>query len=248
LGYPLIVIPAIDLKDGKCVRLAQGDFNRVNLYAEDPVAIAKQWQSEGAPRIHVVDLDGSLAGLPKNKEVVKRIVEAIDIPIQIGGGIRDIETIETYLAMGVKWVILGTMAIRNPLLVETACKNFQGHIIVGIDAKNGRAAIQGWTLQTDQSPVGLAKLYEGFGLEAIIYTDIKRDGMEVGVNVEATKRLSQSVNVPVIASGGVSGMQDIENLMEAEPFGVMGVIVGKALYTGALSLERAIALTQKGRG
>jgi phosphoribosylformimino-5-aminoimidazole carboxamide ribotide isomerase len=243
----LIVIPAIDLKDGKCVRLVQGDFNRINLYAENPVDTAKQWQDKGAQRIHLVDLDGSLAGLPKNKEVIKKIIKAIDIPVQIGGGIRDIKTIDMYLEIGVQWVILGTMAIKDHLLVKDACENYKGHIILGIDAKNGQVAIQGWTLQTDQSPVGLAKFYEGFGLEAIIYTDIKRDGMEIGVNVETTKHLAQYVNVPVIASGGVSGIQDIEKLMDVESVGIMGVIVGKALYTGALSLEEAIYLTSRGK-
>lgn len=244
----MIIIPAIDLKDGKCVRLIQGDFNRVNLYDENPVDIAKQWQSKGSQRIHIVDLDGSLAGLPRNMEIIKNIVKEIDIPVQIGGGIRNIETIDMYLEMGVQWVILGTMAIKDHSLIKKACENYKGHIILGIDAKNGQVAIQGWTEKTDQSPVALAKFYEGFGLEAIIYTDIKRDGMEIGVNVEATKHLSQSVSVPVIASGGVSGIQDIEKLMDVESVGIIGVIVGKALYTGALSLEKAISLTKRTNG
>ncbi len=240
----MIIIPAIDLKDGRCVRLAQGDFRRVTVYSEDPVEIAKKWQENGAERIHVVDLDGSLAGSPQNNDVIQKIVEEIDIPIQVGGGIREIKTIETYIGIGVHWVILGTMALRDMRFVTEACAAYSGRIILGIDANDGKVAVQGWTEQTSESAIDIARRYEGYGLAAIVYTDIKRDGMEAGVNIEATRNLAQIVRIPVIASGGVSSMQDIERLREAEKYGITGVIIGKALYSGAISLKEAIKLSK----
>ena len=240
----MIIIPAIDLKDGRCVRLAQGDFKRVTVYSEDPVEIAKKWQENGAERIHVVDLDGSLAGSPQNNDVIQKIVEEIDVPIQVGGGIREIKTIETYIGIGVHWVILGTIALRNMRFVREACDAYSGRIILGIDANDGKVAVQGWTEQTSESAIDIARRYEGYGLAAIVYTDIKRDGMETGVNIEATRNLSQLVKIPVIASGGVSSMQDIERLREVEKYGISGVIIGKALYSGAISLKEAIKLSK----
>jgi len=240
----VIIIPAIDLKDGRCVRLAQGDFRRVTVYSDDPVGMARRWRENGAERIHVVDLDGSLSGSPRNAEVIRRIVEEAGLPIEVGGGIRDIKTVETYLGMGVSWVILGTVALRNREFVREACNSYKGKIIVGVDANDGKVAIQGWTEQTEISAIETARSYEGYGLAALIYTDIKRDGMETGVNIEATANLARSVNIPVIASGGVSNLDDIKRLREVERFGVIGVIVGRALYSGAISLEEAISIAR----
>jgi len=240
----VIIIPAIDLKDGRCVRLEQGDFRRVTVYSDDPVGIAKKWRGNGAERIHVVDLDGSVSGSPKNADVIRDIVEECGLPIEVGGGIRDMKTIEAYISMGVKWVILGTMALRDKDFVREACDAYKGGIILGIDANDGKAAIRGWTERTSESAVDIAKGYEGYGLAAIVYTDIKRDGMGTGVNIEATRDLAQSVGIPVIASGGVSSVEDIHRLHEIEKFGVMGVIIGRALYSGAVSLEEAISLSK----
>ena len=236
----MIVIPAIDLKDGKCVRLAQGDFGRVTVYADDPVAMACNWQEQGAQRLHLVDLDGSLAGAPKNSASIRDILKAVSLPVEVGGGIRNRAIIEDYLAMGVSWVILGTAALREEQFVREVCRAYEGRIILGIDAKDGQVAIQGWTENTSTSPVSLAQRYEDEGLAAIIYTDIKRDGVGTGVNVEATKALARAVNIPVIASGGVAGAEDITRLLDVEEFGVAGVIVGKALYSGALTLAEAL--------
>jgi phosphoribosylformimino-5-aminoimidazole carboxamide ribotide isomerase len=240
----MVIIPAIDIKNGLCVRLLQGNFNQVTVYSEDPVEVAKQWQEQGAERIHIVDLDGSLAGVPRNRDIIQRIVTVVEVPVQVGGGIRDMRTIETYLEMGVQWLILGTMALKDRKFVADACSTFRGRIILGIDAKDGKIAIQGWTEQTSMPAAETAKSYEGYGLAAIVYTDIVRDGMETGVNVEATKHVAKTVEIPVIASGGVSGISDIERLLEIEKSGVIGVIIGKALYTGAISLKDAIQMSK----
>jgi phosphoribosylformimino-5-aminoimidazole carboxamide ribotide isomerase len=202
------------------------------------------WQQQGAERIHIVDLDGSLAGVPRNREIIRDIVKAVGASIQVGGGIRDMRTVETYLEMGVARVILGTVALRDRDFVADACRAFEKKIILGIDAKDGEIAVQGWTEQTAMSAVETAKSYEGYGLDAIVYTDIRRDGMEAGVNAEATRALAEAVNIPVIASGGVSGMSDIEKIIEVEASGIVGVIIGKALYTGAISLTDAITRTK----
>jgi phosphoribosylformimino-5-aminoimidazole carboxamide ribotide isomerase len=240
----MIVIPAIDLKDGKCVRLEQGLMDRDTVFNDNPGAQAKAWQDQGAELLHIVDLDGAFAGEPKNRSAIEAIVKAITIPSQLGGGIRDIATIEAYLALGLSRVIIGTAAQRNPELVREACLKFPGQIVVGIDAKNGMVAVQGWAELTDITAIDLAKKFEGFGVSAIIYTDISRDGMLQGPNLEATRALAEAVSIPVIASGGVSSLKDIENLMAIESSGVTGVITGKAVYTVAIKLAEAVALTR----
>jgi phosphoribosylformimino-5-aminoimidazole carboxamide ribotide isomerase len=240
----MIVIPAIDLKEGKCVRLEQGLMDKDTVFNDNPGAQARAWQDQGAELLHIVDLDGAFAGEPKNRSAIEAIVKAISIPAQLGGGIRDIATIEAYLSLGLSRVIIGTAAQRNPELVREACERFPGQIVVGIDAKNGMVAVQGWAEVTDVTAVELARKFEDFGVSAIIYTDISRDGMLQGPNLEATKALAEAVKIPIIASGGVSSLKDIENLMAIESSGVTGVITGKAVYTGAIKLSEAIALTK----
>jgi phosphoribosylformimino-5-aminoimidazole carboxamide ribotide isomerase len=241
----MIVIPAIDLKEGKCVRLEQGLMDKDTVFNDNPGAQARAWQDQGAELLHIVDLDGAFAGQPKNRDAIESILNAITIPAQLGGGIRDIATIEAYLSLGLSRVIIGTAAQRNPELVREACTRFPGRIVVGIDAKNGMVAVQGWAELTGITAVDLARKFEGFGVSAIIYTDISRDGMLQGPNLEATKALAEAVSIPVIASGGVSTLKDIENLMMIESSGVSGVITGKAVYTGAIQLNEAIALTKR---
>jgi phosphoribosylformimino-5-aminoimidazole carboxamide ribotide isomerase len=236
----LVIIPAIDVKDGKCVRLAQGDFDRVTTYADNPVDVALTWMQKGAELIHVVDLDGSVAGLPRNANIILEIARKVDVPIQVGGGIRDMETIEFYLNNGVSSVILGTAALQNEEIVRDACQTFPEKIILGIDALEGKVAIRGWTEKTQLNAVDLARRYEKFNVKAIVYTDIKRDGMGTGVNVEATKELAKAVSIPVIASGGVATIADIDNLLSVKDCEIYGVIIGRALYTGSISLEEAI--------
>ena len=243
----MIVIPAIDLKEGKCVRLEQGLMERDTVFNDDPGAQAKVWEEQGAELLHIVDLDGAFAGEPKNRSAIEAIVRAVTIPTQLGGGIRDIATIEAYLDTGIDRVIIGTAAQRNPELVQEACSRFPGRIVVGIDARNGMVAVQGWAEVTGVTAIELAKKFEGFGVCAIIYTDISRDGMMQGPNIEATCALAKSISIPVIASGGVSSLQDIRNLMAVESSGVTGVITGKAIYSGALDLAAAIALTRKAK-
>ncbi|MBU2026749.1 MAG: 1-(5-phosphoribosyl)-5-[(5-phosphoribosylamino)methylideneamino]imidazole-4-carboxamide isomerase [Pseudomonadota bacterium] len=242
----MIIIPAIDLKEGRCVRLAQGDFGRMTVYDDDPVGVACAWKARGAERLHLVDLDGSLAGVPCHEAVIRDIVAGTGLPVQVGGGIRDMKTIGSYLWIGVRWVIIGTAALRDPGFVREACREFPGQVILGIDAVGGRVAVQGWTQTTEETAVALAKRFAEDRPDALVYTDIARDGMQVGVNIEGTEELAGSAGIPVIASGGVAGIRDIERLMPLEKRGVVGVIAGKALYTGALSLEEAIACT-KGR-
>jgi len=243
----MIVIPAIDLKDGKCVRLEQGLMEKDTVYSDDPGAQALHWQQQGAEMLHIVDLDGAFAGEPKNRGAIEAIVAALDIPAQLGGGIRDLATIEAYLQLGLSRVIIGTAAQRNPEMVAEACKKFPGQIVVGIDAKAGMVAVQGWAEVTDISAIDLARTFEDCGVAAIIYTDISRDGMMQGPNLEATRELAEAVSIPIIASGGVSRMQDIENLLSIEGSGVAGVITGKAIYSGALDLAAAVALTRNKR-
>jgi phosphoribosylformimino-5-aminoimidazole carboxamide ribotide isomerase len=236
----LVIIPAIDIKDGKCVRLAQGDFDRVTVYADNPLDMALLWERKGAELIHIVDLDGSVAGLPRNAGKILEISKKVKVPIQVGGGIRNIETIDYYLSNGVSSVIIGTAALQDETFVHTAGKVYAGKIILGIDALDGKVAIRGWTQKTQQSAIDLARRYENCGLKAIVYTDIKRDGMETGVNIEATCALAKELTIPVIASGGVAAIADVEKLLEVEGCGIYGVIIGRALYTGAISLEEAI--------
>ena len=242
----MIVIPAIDLKEGRCVRLIQGDFGRATIYADDPVEMASIWKSKGAERLHVVDLDGSLTGVPRHETVIRDIATETGLPLQVGGGIRAMRTVEAYLGMGVRWVILGTAALRDPEFVRKACREFPDRVILGIDARGGQLAVKGWTETQADTAVALARRFEDEQPAALVYTDIMKDGMETGINIESTRELAESVGIPVIASGGVSGMRDIVNLMNIEGQGIFGVIAGKALYTGALSLTEAIAFA-KGR-
>jgi phosphoribosylformimino-5-aminoimidazole carboxamide ribotide isomerase len=241
----LIIIPAIDIKNGQCVRLAQGDFNRVTVYADNPIDMALAWAGKGAELIHVVDLDGSVAGLPRNAAIILDIAKKVNVPIQVGGGIRNMETIDYYLENGIAGVILGTAALQDEELVRAAGKKYAGKIILGIDALDGMVAIQGWTQKTQQSAVELAARYEGCGIRAIVYTDIKRDGMETGVNIEATKALAMAIRIPVIASGGVATIADVGKLLAVKGCDFSGVIIGRALYTGAISLTEAIAKCKK---
>ncbi|MBP1751920.1 MAG: hisA [Geobacteraceae bacterium] len=240
----MIVIPAIDLKDGRCVRLEQGLMERDTVFCDSPAHQAREWQEQGAQLLHIVDLNGAFAGEPKNLGSIEEIVRNITIPAQLGGGIRDLPTIAAYLELGISRVILGTAAQRNPELVREACRLFPGRIVVGIDARNGMVAVQGWAEVTGVAAVEMARKFEGFGVSAIIYTDIARDGMLGGPNLDATRELAESVRIPVIASGGVSRLQDIEDLMAIEQSGVVGVITGKAIYTGAIRLTEAIELTK----
>lgn len=241
----MIVIPAIDLKEGKCVRLEQGLMDKDTVFSVNPGAQALEWEAQGAELLHIVDLDGAFAGRPKNREAIEDILRSITIPAQLGGGIRDLATIEAYLSLGLSRVIIGTAAQRNPELVREACAEFPGRIVVGIDAKNGMVAVQGWAELTGITAVDLARKFEGFGVSAVIYTDIARDGMLQGPNLEATRALAEAVSIPVIASGGVSSLKDIENLMAIESCGISGVITGKAVYTGAIELREAIAATRR---
>ena len=240
----MIVIPAVDLKDGRCVRLSQGRMDQESIYSEDPVQMAKHWESKGAERLHVVDLNGAVTGTPVHQSLIKEIANSIRIPVEVGGGIRNLETIESYLHSGVKWAILGTAALHSPHLVEEACQRFPGRVILGIDARGGKVAIQGWNEVVSLEAIDLAKQFEGRGLSAIIFTDIERDGMGTGLNSEMTRALARSTSIPVIASGGVFRIEEIRQLMELEPDGVIGVIVGRALYAGRLDLEEAIRISK----
>lgn len=236
----LLIIPAIDLKDGKCVRLRQGRMDKATVFSDDPLATARRWAEAGARRLHIVDLNGAVAGMPVNAEVVEAIVQVFpDLPVQVGGGIRDEETIQTYLDCGVRYVILGTKAVNAPHFVGDVCAEFPGRIIVGLDAKDGKVAIDGWSKLSGHDVIDLAKRYQNDGVEAIVYTDIGRDGMMSGVNVEATVRLANSISIPVIASGGITNLDDIQRLGEAADAGVVGAIVGRALYEGTLDFAAA---------
>lgn len=236
----MLLIPAIDLKDGKCVRLRQGRMEDSTVFSDDPVAMAGRWVEAGARRLHLVDLNGAFAGQPVNAQVVRRIAEAFpDVPIQVGGGIREEETVETYLDAGVEFVIIGTKAVQDPHFVSDLCIAYAGHIIVGLDAKDGRVAVNGWSKLSKHNVIDLAQIFERYGVEAIVYTDISRDGMMQGVNVDATVRLAQAISIPVIASGGVSTLDDVRALCAVEKEGIMGAIIGRALYDGAIDLAAA---------
>jgi phosphoribosylformimino-5-aminoimidazole carboxamide ribotide isomerase len=237
----MLLIPAIDIKDGHCVRLEQGDMKKATVFSEDPAAMAKHWIAKGARRLHLVDLNGAFAGKPKNEAAIKAIMKTVgdQIPVQIGGGIRDLETIERLLDDGVSTIIIGTAAVKNPGFLQDACTAFSGHIMVGLDARDGKVAIDGWSKLTGHDVIDLAKKFEDYGAEAIIYTDIGRDGMLQGINLEATVKLAQSVRIPVIASGGLSSKKDIEALCKVEDEGIMGVIAGRSIYTGDLDLIEA---------
>ncbi len=242
----LLIIPAIDLKDGKCVRLRQGRMNEATVFSDDPVATAGRWVEAGARRLHVVDLNGAMSGEPVNADAVEAILrEFPDLPVQVGGGIRDEETIQTYLDCGARYVILGTKAVNAPHFVSDVCAEFPGRIIVGLDAKDGKVAIDGWSKLSGHDVIDLAKKYQNDGVEAIVYTDIGRDGMMSGVNVEATLRLANAISIPVFASGGINSLDDIKRVCEMAESGVVGAIVGRALYEGTLDFKAAQKLADE---
>ena len=241
----MIIYPAIDIRGGRCVRLTEGRFDAETVFADDPAEMALKWAGMGAEFLHLVDLDGALAGEGKNVPVIERILQSVSIPVQLGGGIRNLETIEKLLSLGVNRLILGSAAVKNPQLVEEACKKYPGHIAVGIDAKNGEVAIEGWGKGSGVAATELAKKMAAYGVETIIYTDISRDGMLSGVNVEATAALARACGVPIIASGGVASLEDIRRVKAVESDGVQGCIIGKAIYTGAVDLKAALALAKE---
>ncbi len=241
----MIIFPAIDLKGGLCVRLMQGDPDRATVYGKDPVAVAKHWKSEGAEWLHLVDLDGAFSKAPVNDEIIFRIAEAVSIPVEVGGGIRTVENVEHYLSRGIARVILGTAALREPEILEEACRRYPGKIALGLDARDGRVAVEGWKEATQIDAISLVHKFSKLALSAVIYTDIHRDGMQTGVNIEATRRLIEASKIPVIASGGVSTMEDIERLSPLVSLGLLGVITGRAFYEGTLNLREAIARVRK---
>ncbi|MGR6034619.1 MAG: 1-(5-phosphoribosyl)-5-[(5-phosphoribosylamino)methylideneamino]imidazole-4-carboxamide isomerase [Candidatus Nitrosoglobus sp.] len=242
----MLLIPAIDLKGGKCVRLRQGRMEDNTVFSDNPVAMALHWAEAGAERLHLIDLDGAFAGQPINADIIYDIAQALpNIDIQVGGGIRDGDTIQTYLDAGVRYVIIGTKAINTPHFVADACLEFPGHIILGLDAREGKIAIDGWSKLSRHNLIDIAQHFEKDGVEAIIYTDIQRDGMMKGVNVAATSELAQAINIPVIASGGVSSLADIEALCQYEHKGIIGAIIGRALYEGRIQLAQAFALVKQ---
>ncbi len=240
----MLLIPAIDLKDGQCVRLRQGDMAESTVFSDDPGAMARHWIDTGARRLHLVDLNGAFAGRPRNEAAVKAIIKAVDgrVPIQLGGGIRDLDTIERYLDDGIDYVIIGTAAVKNPGFLHDACGAFVGHIMVGLDARDGKVATDGWSKLTGHEVVDLARKFEDYGVEALVYTDIGRDGMGTGVNIEATVALAREIKIPIIASGGVASLADVEALCKVEDEGIEAVICGRSIYTGALDLAAAQAL------
>jgi len=240
----MIIIPAVDIKEGKCVRLLQGRMEDTTHYSDSPVKMARQWEAEGAALIHIIDLDGAFAKQVKNLKTIRDILAAIKVPIQVGGGIRDLKTIEMYIDAGVSKVIIGSEALYNPEFVKDACKRFEGKIVVGIDARNGRVAIEGWSRTSETKAIDLAKEFESCGVAAINFTDIHRDGMQTGPNIEETAALADAVSIPIVASGGVSTLQDIKNLLKIESKGVTGVITGRALYEGTLDLKEAIRISK----
>lgn len=243
----MIIIPAVDIKNGKCVRLVQGRMEDETVFSNDPAAMARQWADAGAELIHVVDLDGAFEKSPRNLDAVKNIIDTVDTPIQLGGGIRTERTVKTLLDMGVKRVIIGTEAINNPEWVMQISRRFPGQVVIGIDARNGRVAIEGWTETTHTQAVDLAKRFEDCGVAAINFTDIYRDGMQTGPNIAETGRLAEAISIPVVASGGVATIDDIKNLLPLEKVGVTGVITGKALYSGTLDFRQALLLVQSAK-
>jgi phosphoribosylformimino-5-aminoimidazole carboxamide ribotide isomerase len=247
----VLIIPAIDLKDGRCVRLKQGDMNTATVFSDDPVAMARHWAGKGAKRLHIVDLNGAIAGRPKNERVIREMIAAVgeQTAIQLGGGIRDLDAIESYLDAGVTYVIIGTAAVKNPGFLSDACYAFPGHVIAGLDAKEGKVAVEGWSKLTGHDVIDLAKKYEDYGIEALIYTDIGRDGMMGGINIEATLKLAQQLKTPIIASGGLNSLKDVQAVCEQlAPEGVIGAIAGRALYEGKIDLQQAQAAANKALG
>ena len=236
------IIPAIDIKDGLCVRLKQGDMQTATVFAEDPAAMAQHWLEQGAKRLHLVDLNGAFAGKPRNELAIREIVSVIgeEIPVQLGGGVRDLDTIERYLDDGITYVVIGTAAVKNPGFLHDACSAFPGHILVGLDTREGKVATDGWSKMTGHDVVDLARKFEDYGVEGIIYTDIGRDGMLCGINIEATVKLAREIKLPVIASGGLSSIADIEKLAQHENDGIIGAIAGRAIYEGTLNFKEAL--------
>jgi len=243
----MVIIPAIDIKDGRCVRLKQGDMTDATVFSDDPVGMARHWLAQGARRLHVVDLNGAVAGKPKNETVIREIVRAVgdEIPVQLGGGIRDLDTVEAYIDAGVSYVVIGTAAVKNPGFLQDACAAFVGHVIAGLDAKDGKVAVEGWSKMTGHDVLDLARKFEEYGAESIIYTDIGRDGMLTGVNVHATVRLARELRIPVIASGGLTNLSDVKELCKVADEGIIGVITGRAIYQGTLDFKKAQAEADK---
>jgi phosphoribosylformimino-5-aminoimidazole carboxamide ribotide isomerase len=243
----MLLIPAIDLKEGQCVRLRQGLMEDATVFSDRPVEMALHWVEQGARRLHLVDLDGAFAGRPKNFGAIKEILQEVshDIPVQLGGGIRDMETVEKYLDLGLQYVIIGTAAVKNPQFLHDACDAFPGQIIVGLDAKDGQVAIDGWAKLTKYHVTDLAKRFADYGTHSIIYTDIGRDGMLSGVNIEATKALAEAINIPVVASGGLTNLDDVRALCAVEDSGVEGAITGRAIYEGSIDFEEAQQLADE---
>lgn len=238
----MIVIPAVDIKGGRCVRLFQGKMDAETVFSDDPAAMAERWENEGAQMIHVVDLDGAVRQSPQNLGPIRSILRRVKVPVQVGGGIRDLDTLKMYAGLGVARIVIGSAAVNQPSLVIDACREFPGKIVLGIDAREGRVATEGWTSTTGILAVELAKRFEGCGVAAINFTDIHRDGTQMGPNIEAVRAFARAVTIPVVASGGVSTIEDIRALVDIQEFGVTGVITGKALYDGTLNLAEAIAV------
>ena len=241
----MIIIPAVDIKGGKCVRLEQGLMNKETIFSDHPEEMALRWERKGAERLHLVDLDGAVRGKPLNKRAIKNVVDAVSIPVELGGGIRDLDTIDEYINLGIDQIIIGTGAYKNPDLVEEACKRYSGKIIVAIDSKDNYVSVEGWTEPTSIIAIDLAKRFEDIGIAALIYTDIKRDGMRRGPNIDGIREFAKGINVGVIAAGGISSIKDIEDLLPLEEYGVSGVITGRALYDGSIKLEEAMDIVNK---
>ncbi|NWG86355.1 MAG: 1-(5-phosphoribosyl)-5-[(5-phosphoribosylamino)methylideneamino]imidazole-4-carboxamide isomerase [Hydrogenophilaceae bacterium] len=243
----MLIIPAIDLKDGQCVRLKQGEMDSATVFSAEPAEMARKWLASGARRLHLVDLNGAFAGKPVNEPAIKAITDVVgdDVPVQLGGGIRDLETIERYLDDGITYVIIGSAAVKTPGFLHDACNAFPGHIIVGLDAKDGKVAVDGWSKVTGHDVIDLARRFQDYGVESVIYTDIGRDGMLSGVNIEATVKLAQALHIPVIASGGVTNLDDVRRLCEVEGEGIEGVITGRAIYEGTLDFSAAQKLADE---
>ena len=246
----MLIIPAIDLKDGQCVRLKQGEMSSATVFSANPAEMAEKWLASGARRLHLVDLNGAFAGKPVNEKAIQAIVERVgdEMPVQLGGGIRDLDTVERYLDDGVTYVIIGSAAVKNPGFLHDACIAFPGHIIVGLDAKDGKVAVEGWSKVTGHDVIDLARRFEDYGVESVVYTDIGRDGMLSGVNVDATLKLAQALTIPVIASGGITNLDDVRNLCAVADEGIMGAITGRAIYEGTLDFAAAQALADKLNG
>ncbi len=241
----MIIIPAVDIKGGKCVRLEQGLMNKETIFSDHPEEMALRWERKGAERLHLVDLDGAVRGKPLNKRAIKNVIDAVSIPVELGGGIRDLDTIEEYINLGIDQIIIGTVAYKNPDLVEEACKRYSGKIIVAIDSKDNYVSVEGWTEPTSIIAIDLAKRFKDIGIAALIYTDIKRDGMRRGPNIDGIREFARGINVGVIAAGGISSIKDIEDLLTLEEDGVSGIITGRALYDGSLKLEEAMDIINK---